>query len=79
MSEQSMDHDSTTVVHPKEVEQESLKFRMRCLGRAVHGLTGDSSVARLTVSAVSWLCRERVETQHVQQDNRICGNASHPS
>ena len=26
-----MDHDSTTVVHPKEVEQESLKFRMWCL------------------------------------------------
>ena len=27
-----MDHDSTTVVHPKEVEQESLKLRMWCLG-----------------------------------------------
>ena len=27
-----MDHDSRTVVHPKEVEQESLKFRMWCLG-----------------------------------------------
>ena len=27
-----MDHDSTTVVHPKEVEHESLKFWMRCLG-----------------------------------------------
>ena len=27
-----MDHDSTTILHPKEVEQESLKFSMWCLG-----------------------------------------------
>ena len=27
-----MDHDSSTVVQPKEVEQESMKFRMWCLG-----------------------------------------------
>ena len=32
MTEQLMDHDSTTVVHPLDVEQDSLKFRMWCLG-----------------------------------------------
>ena len=32
MTEQTMDHDSSTVVQPKEVEQESMKFRMWCLG-----------------------------------------------
>ena len=32
MIEQLMEHDSTTVVHPKDVEQESLKFRMWCHG-----------------------------------------------
>ena len=32
MTEQTMDHDSLTVVQPKEVEQESMKFRMWCLG-----------------------------------------------
>ena len=31
MTEQTMDHDSSTVVQPKDVEQESMKFRMRCL------------------------------------------------
>ena len=32
MTEQTMDDDSSTVVQPKEVEQESMKFRMWCLG-----------------------------------------------
>ena len=32
MTEQTMDHDSSTVVQPKDVEQESMKFRMWCLG-----------------------------------------------
>ena len=32
MTEQTMDHDSSIVVQPKEVEQESMKFRMWRLG-----------------------------------------------
>ena len=32
MAERLMKHDSTTVVHPQDVEQESVKFWMWCLG-----------------------------------------------
>ena len=32
MSEQTMGHDSSTVVQPNDVQQESMKFRMWCLG-----------------------------------------------
>ena len=32
MTEQTMDHDSSTVVQPKDVEQDSMKLKMWCLG-----------------------------------------------
>ena len=32
MTEQLMEHDSTTVVHPQDVEHKSLKYRMWCMG-----------------------------------------------